>query len=97
MVQKQPFLVLTHLEEKVVISFLNQSNHWSLHIALELYRKWCSDHKSSSPSQPHIVTTNVEHVATEKPLRAERMKAGVHGQLTLSYFVQSHKRSLSKT
>ena len=43
--QKQPFLVLTHLEAKVVISFLNQTNHWSLHSALELYRKCGSDHK----------------------------------------------------
>nr|ACO11398.1 Selenocysteine lyase [Caligus rogercresseyi] len=40
-----------------------ESNHLAIHSALEAIKK-------RTGGKPHVVTTNVEHVAIEKPLRA---------------------------
>jgi hypothetical protein len=50
-----------------------------MHSAIEEFLKWSSTHSKESV-KPHVVTTNIEHCATELPLKHWEEK-GIIGEI----------------
>ena len=73
--------VATHL----VLSF--QANYLAMHSAIVEYRKWATSNGMASSKLPHIVTTTVEHCATELPLKhwEEQGLIGIRVLLSFEY------------
>jgi hypothetical protein len=53
-----------------------------MHSAIEEFLKWSSKHSKESV-KPHVVTTNIEHCATELPLKHWEEK-GIIGEILIS-------------
>ena len=64
-----------------------QANYLAMHSAIVEYRKWATSNEMASSKLPHVVTTNVEHCATELPLKhwEEQGLIGIRESLSFEY------------
>ena len=65
------------MNAKLYIKTLFQSNYLAMHSAIEEFRLWSKS--SGKIGLPHVVTTNIEHCATELPLK-HWMERGLIGE-----------------
>ncbi len=62
--------------------FIFQCNHWVIHSSVRVFEEWQAKQEDGTKRRkvlPRVVTTNVEHVATELPLSKLQKEGKIGG------------------